>query len=850
MKHDDWMKRVSRWGRLVLAASCCVGCGVAEAETAAAPHMERASSLAATGGALRLVDANPAVSRGLAVKSLVRLGDKVFFRGTTHDGAGTELWVTDGTAAGTHLFTDLRPGLPSSDPKNLRVEENRLYFVAVVGSESWLWESDGTPGGTRPVRKQFSVGEPIPTSAAVPFAGGVLQLEPAGQGAWLWRTAGTSGERVSLGAVRPREGAPFLGDWPGFELVTLGNQALMPGYHPDTGHQLWRSDGTPEGTGPLTQVQGPAGSSPRGLGTLNGVVLFTAMTPTSACALWRTEGTPESTRVVREHVCPTSTETGVLDTRLVFFNQDAEHGTEPWVTDGTPEGTHLLFDSQPGTGSGGEYGVATRLGPFVLLRAHGGLWRTDGTQEGSVRLAPFAQEHVNPLPEPVQFAVLGNRVLFPASGPGTGVELWSSDGTPEGTGMIADVLPGQDGVFPQELTVAGNRAYYFKGRALWSTDGTETGTARIEVETAPNQILVTVPDPRFTAIGETVYFRMSSATESGLLFKTVPGGKARRVGDFTKVDALFAVNGTLLFTVQSGTRWELWRSRGTAESTTRVGEVHPSPSFMQLSAGAAQWSTGSQRLGGLAFFPAVTEAGGSTRLWRTDGTVDGTLPLDDVAPRVFFGEEPAGAWRYARPAVLGAHGQWLFAGADAAGGLELWATNGSPGDGTYRVQDLSAGAGGGTPEVLVVTPRGVLLSAHDAEAGTEPWWLPLPAPPQDVTPPVVSCPEDFRVESQDGQAVEVAFPDVRATDDQVPAPRLDYSVWPGAVLAVGGHRVDVVATDVAGNTASCSFQVNVESVAPESPEDKDRGCAAGPGGLSAALLLAWPGLARRRGRGG
>ncbi|WP_164018616.1 HYR domain-containing protein [Pyxidicoccus trucidator] len=853
-------KRGCRWGRLLLAATWVLACGAATEASTPLPEQET-SALVARDVAFRLVDANPSVSAGLGVKSLTRLGDKVFFRGTAHDGSGTELWVTDGTAEGTHPLMDLHPGLPSADPRNLKVEGDRLTFTAWAEDTSWLWETDGTPAGTHRVRKAFSEAEPNPTSAEVPFVGGLLQLKPVREGAWLWRTDGTSAGTVALGEVWDEERAPFLGDWLSFELVPLGDQILLPGYQPDTGHQLWRTDGTPEGTRPLTRVQGPLGSWPNGVGSFNGGVLFTARTPTSACALWRTEGTVESTRVVREDVCPAPVDSwppqgAGLGTRFVFYNNDSEHGQEPWVTDGTPEGTHLLLDSAPGNISGGSHGVVLRLGQALLFQAHSALWRTDGTPAGTVRLASFATEHENMMPLPVQFAVLGDRLLFPGSALGTGVELWASDGTPGGTGMIADVVPGQDALFPRGLTVAGGRAYYLKGRELWSTDGTPAGTVRIELEADPtgaNSSLTPMARP-VIAIGEAAYFLVEGNKTQAMLFKALPGAKARRMGSVEQVDSLVAVNGSLLFSVLEGDHWALWRTRGTSASTTRLGESQPEAWFAPQVTRSSFSNTGFFQTGGLAFFPASAGTEGA-RLWRTDGTPEGTVPLGSVAPHLFFGGEPPGYQRYPRPAVLDAHGQYLFAGADAAGGLELWATNGNPGAGTYRVQDFHPGPRGSTPEVLLTTPTGVLLAAHDAEAGTEPWWMPLPPPPEDVTPPVVGCPADFRVESPDGNPVEVAFPDVHASDDLMPGPRVTYSLWPGAALAVGTHRVDVQATDVAGNTASCSFQVTIEAVEGElpsvevpNPEDKKSGCAAGPGGVSAVLMLAWLGLARRRSR--
>lgn len=96
-------------------------------------------------------DINPTNSSVPA--QLTRVGDRVFFTALGDNGAvGRELWVTDGTAAGTALVRDVNPE-PFRDSLigDLTWFDDALHFG--VGNPfrfgpHGLWRSDGTPGGT------------------------------------------------------------------------------------------------------------------------------------------------------------------------------------------------------------------------------------------------------------------------------------------------------------------------------------------------------------------------------------------------------------------------------------------------------------------------------------------------------------------------------------------------------------------------------------------------------------------------------------------------------------------------------------------------------------------------------
>lgn len=75
------------------------------------------------------------------------LNGKLYFTGKDLE-HGTELWVSDGTSAGTHLVRDINPG-PEDGLVRLQTIHDTLLLTASDGVSGFeLWASDGTAEGT------------------------------------------------------------------------------------------------------------------------------------------------------------------------------------------------------------------------------------------------------------------------------------------------------------------------------------------------------------------------------------------------------------------------------------------------------------------------------------------------------------------------------------------------------------------------------------------------------------------------------------------------------------------------------------------------------------------------------
>ncbi len=387
-------------------------------------------------GTQRVADLNPAASSN--PDRFFPFGTEVLFR-ATGSAEGRELWITDGTAAGTALVLDIRPGSDSSNPFFGAQLGGEVYFSARGATDGTeLWKTDGTAGGTVQVA-DINPGAASSSPNSIVEANGLVffQATNGSDGFELFRSDGTAAGTQQVVDLNPGSSSGVSAP-----IATLGGEVFFRGNDGLTGRELWKSDGTT--TVQIADINpGAANSISTDFSVVGGHLYFLADDGVTGIELWRTDGSVGNAERVTD-VNPAGLGVSIgpfcgAGGNIVFIGDDGTNGAELWVTDGTPDNETLLVEIDPGPGSGVELQSLRCIGDRVFFAGTDGgtsfgtePWVSDGTVAGTARLADIAPGTASSVSFAPGFVLADGRVYFPANDGTTGYELWALElgGTP------------------------------------------------------------------------------------------------------------------------------------------------------------------------------------------------------------------------------------------------------------------------------------------------------------------------------------------------------------------------------------------------------------------------------------
>lgn len=451
----------------------------------------------------------------------VAAGNVFYFGKVTmgHDYYYSELWKSDGTAAGTVKANGFKYSSGGLNPGALTAMNGQLLFYIGADSQTQqIWKSDGSAGGTKAVFYDASRNQTYFKIAGLTVDDGRLWFMVNYD---LWYGDGTITGSVKAKAPSLivyyllKGGVPYL-----FQYSSGPQPSAV---------RLYRYDEAKTSATLLANLTTPVldfYQNPQYRPVVAGSVMFLlAGDAAHGIELWRSDGTREGTAMVKDIAPgPQSSSPSNLVTvgeRPFFIADDqTSHGQELWVSDGTAAGTHMVLDIFPGAGSSAPANL-TAVGDRLFFSAEDGvsgreLWVSDGTPEGTTRVCDICPGAAGS--DPSSLTAFNGRVWFAADDGVHGRELWTSDGTAAGTVLVKDIEPGPLGSVPAGLAVANGRLWLSAwtrdtGVEPWSSDGTAAGT-RLVGDLMPGPGSSSPGD--FTGVCGVLFFTAEhSATDQG-----------------------------------------------------------------------------------------------------------------------------------------------------------------------------------------------------------------------------------------------------------------------------------------------------------------------------------------------
>ena len=533
---------------------------------------------------------------------------------------GTQLWQSDGTVLNTVEVRNAA-GVAVTDPMNLVVLSNQLYFVSSTGTASSLWKSELTTTWMTGRLESFG-GVALPNLTVEILAAegdGTITASDFAAPALATFTTELNQNSLDLTTVI----RDFLSQ--GKTWVTVRLQSATP-------IKLQRARSTDaQATGLIVETTERAGVV-ADLYTVDGRLLV------EGAAIVDLSRYTAGTYFLKVYDIA-----GKIGTEEVYNDENVAIGSPSQLT---------------------------AVGDMVFFVEDANLWRSNGVSTAEVKIAGLANTSVV---NPANLIGVGDTLYFTLNG---GLELWKTQGT------FAEKVASLAGA-PVNLTAVGERLFFTIGTTLCASDGTGVTALKDIAATVTGLTAAGITAP--TAVGETLFFQVqgalwkSNGTTSGTAAVSLvdPG--------VTDSQDLVAMNGYLYYLVRTGSSVALWKAFplegelagaeplrvaalaaiNNATAADLLGVLNGHLLFtVTTTAGAVQlWisdGTGDQFFGDVpgGTFPIKTNIGGSAdflriadgllhftvrvdankfQVWTTNGTAAGTLQKIGSVPATVAG---------------------------------------------------------------------------------------------------------------------------------------------------------------------------------------------------------------------
>lgn len=288
--------------------------------------------------------------------------------------------------------------------------------------------------------------------------------------------------------------------------------------------------------------------------------------------------------------------------------------------------------------------------------------------------------------------------------------------------LVMDIRNGAMSSNPTNMVAVGGSVYFaatdgVSGQELWKSDGTTTVRAA-----DINQGAGDSNPTNLTVVGNKIFFSASDAAAGRELWVyDVTTGNATMVLDIRPgampshagwYSGFVVIGSNVFFSADNGNNGlELWKSDGTVAGTVMVKDINT-----EMNGATESNPMNLTAVAGTLYFSANNGPNGR-ELWKSDGTQANTVMVTDINNGL-----PSSIAPSTTPfAVLA--GEVYFAASNGMTGTELWKSGGTAAT-TAIVKDINGtqqGAAPSNPTNLTVVGGTIYFSANDGTNGAELW---------------------------------------------------------------------------------------------------------------------------------
>ncbi len=430
---------------------------------------------------------------------------------------------------------------------------------------------------------------------------------------------------------------------------SIHNKVLFYALTFNQGYGFWTYDGN----GPAIKISDYGSSMANPAETADGFYFISAY-DVSKYSLYKQGGTPAVTLLIDDvtSISPNNVPSiATLNGKVFYPDWNDVTGYELWCARDFEGSATLVIDGIPGLG-GTFPSELTKADSLIFYRGGGTqgrqLWRSDGTATGTFKLLQVVPTNQNILTNSLR--TIGNKAYFLIRKTSGETEFWVSDGTVSGT-MKLTVVPSSYAVLDRfEAFIMDGKYIYLaidpqSSAVKWAvTDGTPAGTELLLNLPTNTDFFLSFYDSKTSKTvlnGSFFFFCRNDSTSEYELWKSdgtsVGTQIVKSLGNSSSPQTLASSKQLFFFLAQNTVTndIELWSSDGSILGTKMTKSLGVFEHYLYFGSGEATDSTVLFR--SPFYGPDVPDFP-----YRTDGTEQGTYPVEGAAAPYLAGSNPIG----------------------------------------------------------------------------------------------------------------------------------------------------------------------------------------------------------------